>query len=307
MSFWREVLTENWSLKLTAIFLAFVLWLVVRGDPGTERVITVPLEIRVPPNTVIVNERPNSVDVTVRGASSYVWFGQSTSPACVIDLEEAGEGEHIVPLTEANVRIARTAGIDVISVRPARISVVLEKTASKEVPIVAPIRGDPAEGFEIYGQSWSPNSILITGPRSRVAAIGQIATEGISVAGQRQPLRTFVNLNIPDSSIHTAKFSPVEVNIEIGPRRRLDVVTGVPVRAEEEGVLVEPGTVSVRVLTPLSRQQKLTAADFAATVSAIELDAGKEVAKVRPEVVLKTLDPATVIKDVQPALVTIRR
>jgi hypothetical protein len=76
----------------------------VRGDPGAASVITVPLEIRIPRNVEITNERPRSVEVTVRGTASSPWFGQP-SPSCVIDLQSAEEGQHVAPLTPDNVRI----------------------------------------------------------------------------------------------------------------------------------------------------------------------------------------------------------
>src|SRR5437867_5657552 len=37
----KDMLMENWGLKLTAIFLAFMLWVAVHGDPGVERIISV--------------------------------------------------------------------------------------------------------------------------------------------------------------------------------------------------------------------------------------------------------------------------
>jgi hypothetical protein len=42
MRFLIGLLFENWGLKLTAVLLAVVLWLVVRGDPNAERVISRP-------------------------------------------------------------------------------------------------------------------------------------------------------------------------------------------------------------------------------------------------------------------------
>jgi len=72
-----KLLLENWTLKLTALFMAYVLWLLVRGDPGAMRVLSVPLEIRVPRNFEITSERPTTVDVTVRGSSATIAFSMS--------------------------------------------------------------------------------------------------------------------------------------------------------------------------------------------------------------------------------------
>jgi YbbR domain-containing protein len=152
----QEYLLENWSLKLTAILLSLILWLFVRGEPGPERVVAVPLEVQVPRHMEIINERPTSIEVTMRGAAfSNMWFSQPL-PTCIIDLQGSQEGEHTINLTPDNVKIPKGSGIEILQVNPARVTLVLEKTISKEVPLSVPVRGEPARGFEIYGRSSKP-------------------------------------------------------------------------------------------------------------------------------------------------------
>ena len=81
----KDFFVENWGLKLTALFLSFILWLMVHGDPGTERNIMIPLEIRLPGEMVITNEdRPSFVEVSVRGSLANGGFGQP-SLRCLIE------------------------------------------------------------------------------------------------------------------------------------------------------------------------------------------------------------------------------
>ena len=99
----KDFFVENWGLKLTALFLSFILWLMVHGDPGTERNIMIPLEIRIPRDMVITNEdRPSLVEVTIRGPLASGGFGQP-SLICLLDLPTAPEGERLVPLTPQNI------------------------------------------------------------------------------------------------------------------------------------------------------------------------------------------------------------
>src|SRR5262245_29664719 len=153
MKWLRAFLTTNWELKLTATILAFILWVAVHGETSGERTIMVPLEIQnTPRNTVITNDRPASVELTIRGSQANVWLG-ATVPACIIDLRGADEGERIIPLTPANVRIPRGAGLEVLAVSPPRVTLVLERASSKTVPIRAALDGDVAPGFQIYSTS----------------------------------------------------------------------------------------------------------------------------------------------------------
>lgn len=304
-----DLLVVNWELKLTALMLAFLLWLAVHGDPSGEKIITVPLEIHnTPRDLVITNERTTAVELTIRGSLGNAWFGGAL-PSCVINLEGAEEGERIVPLTATNLRIPRGAGLEVVAIQPPRVRLVLEKTESKSVPIRAATEaaGLPAD-LEVYSISVSPSTVVLTGPRSHIVPLKEVSTEAITLAGQKESLRTFVHLNIPDAMIHTTPVRPVEAYVEIGPRRKLRLITEVPVVAEDGEITVTPSKVSLRVLVPIGYKGSLTGANFSATVSLRNVDPSTVVARVRPEVnPTSQLDPAVRITEVIPALVTVRR
>jgi YbbR domain-containing protein len=308
MKFIREmihVLLENWTIKLTALILAFVLWAVVRGEPGAERVITAPLEVTIPANMQITNDRPNSVDVTVRGLNP--WFVQ-TIPSCIVNLQTAGEGEHIVPLTPENIRVPRSPGIEIVGIRPARIVVDLERVVAKQVSVSIAVRGDTAPGYDVYNKSVTPSKVLISGPRSHVAGIAEISTEAVPLTGRTAPFRTAVNLNVKDTIVHTTPAGPVLVDIEIGVHRRTVLIRKVPIAADEPGFSVTPRWVSVTVLVPDNFQGKLDAQDFTATAVVRGLASPINAAKVKPDIKCTVqLDPAIVVTEVQPAEVIVRK
>jgi YbbR domain-containing protein len=303
----REMLLENWTLKLVAVLLAWILWLFIRGDTGAERVITVPLEVRIDRNMEITNERPTSVDVTLRGNTSNMGLAQSV-PACVVELLGASEGEHVLPLTFDNIRLPRASGLEVLKVSPARVELVLEKTVSKEVPVEVPIQGAPADGFDVYSKSASPALVVVTGPRTHVDKLRQVMTEPVSVAGRRQPEQIFANLNIKDNFIRTSSSGPVQVNIVVGPRRRTVIVRDIAVILDSPDYGSSPRTVAASLLVPVSLEEKITAADLVATVSTRRLNPEAMPVRVRPNVVFAiAVDPAIVIREVIPPDVLIER
>jgi len=308
MKWLRSFLTTNWQLKLTAVILAFILWVAVHGETSGERIITVPLEIQnTPRNTVITNDRPTSVELTIRGSVANVWFG-ATVPACVIDLRGTGEGERIIPLTPANVRIPRGAGLEVLAVSPPRVTLVLERTSSKTVPIRAALEGDVAPGFQIYSISVTPQNVILTGPRSHLVPITHVSTETIPIQAQRQTLRTFVHLNIPDPMIQTSQVRPVEVNLEVGEHRRTYTISQVPIVVDDPSVTVHPARVALQLLVPVSLKKNPTPADFTATVSSRDLAESSPEGRVKPQVhPVAGLSPAVVIKEVIPPMVAVRR
>jgi YbbR domain-containing protein len=307
MRFFRELILENWGLKLLSVFLALVLWFFVRGDPGAERIITVPLEIRIPTAMEITSERPTSVDVTVRGNTTNSWFGQSV-PTCIVNLENAGEGLHSITLGPQNVRIPGASGLEVIKINPPRISLSLEKTVSKEVTVLVATRGEPAAGFEVYGKLCNPSSVILTGPRSHVEKIQGMTTEIVSLAGQKQSLRSFANLEIHDNLLRTIPVGPIEVNIELGVQRRTVIIDRVPLEIDDDAYVAVPARVSVEVLVPETFKQDPAAGDIKVTVSLSGSAPPQLPAKVKPTASFaKPLDPAIIIKEVIPSEVTVRK
>ena len=306
MKRFKEILFENWSLKLTALLLALVLWLFVKGEPGPARVVAVPLEVQLSRNMEITNERPASVEVTMRGAAfSTMWFSQPM-PTCIVNLQGAGEGEHTVTLTPENVRIPKGTGIDILQVNPVRVRLVLEKTVSKEVPILVPIKGEPPRGYEIYGKSSKPAATLITGPRSHVDQTNEVQTEPINISGQKQAIRSFVNLNIKDNTLRASAPEPVQVDIQVGARRRTYTISHVPVRADNPSFVASPNEILLRVTAPVAMEKELSANDFSATVATRNLDPSKLPMRVKLLVTVSGgLNGTVIIKDVEPSEVIV--
>lgn len=302
-----QVLLENWALKLTAVFLALILWLVVRGDPGAERVVTIPLEVGIANNMEIVNDRPNAVDVTLEGFSSNMWLIQQMS--CNVDLRTSGEGEHIVPLTPENINLPHTAGLTIVGIRPARIIVDLERTIARRVPVSVATSGDPARGYDVYTKSATPPMVLVSGPRTHIEDIKEVSTESVPLSEETSPIRTYVNLNIPDALVHTTPFGPIRVDIEIGIHRKTVTIRNVPVVADQPGVTVLPSRVTVQLLVPANYEKQITPADLSATAAVAGLDESRSEGKVSPQVKFTNAadSAAIIIKEVQPPEVTIRR
>jgi hypothetical protein len=304
--FIKATLLENWSLKATAALLSLILWLFVRGEPGPERVVSIPLEIQVPRHMEITNVGPASVAITMRGAAfSNMWFGQSL-PACIVDMQGSSEGLHLISLTPENIQSPKGSGVEVLQVNPARISLLLERTVSKEVAIVVPIRGDPPSGFEIYGKTLKPASTTITGPRSQIEPIQDIPTEAVSINGQKQSTRFFVNLNPKENMVRTSTSSPVQVDIQIGPRRKLYTIEAVPLAIDNPALSTTPWQVTVRVLAPITGQQELVPGNLKAMVVTKGLDLSNLPVKASPKVrICNNLDGSILVKDIQPPEVTV--
>ena len=298
----------DWPLKLASIFIALTLWLFVRGETGQERVIAMQLEVRKPQQMETVSQLPASVEVTIRGSSvSNTWFGQ-LPPTCVVDLQNAFEGEHIVTLTSDNIRMSQWRGVEILRIAPARLTITLETTVSKEVPIIVPIDPLPSKGFEIYDKITRPLSVIITGAKSRIASITEVETTPVSLEEHQKSGRFFANLNLQDSSIRTSVENPIQVEVLIGPVRRLHTINKIPVIVEGGNYSFTPEQVSVQILAPPEYIESVSVEDFHAVVRAGAFDdahlptPGKLTLQM-----LKGSDGAAVIRAINPPEITIHR
>jgi hypothetical protein len=304
----KELLLKNWNLKATALFLALILWIFVRGEPGPERIVTVPLEVRVPRQMEIINKRPSSIEVTMRGAPiSNLWFSQPL-PTCVIDLQAVGEGEHVVPLTPDNIKISKGSSIEVLQVNPARVTIILEPTVSKEIPVVVPMKGELLKGFEIYGKYSKPSAIIISGPRSQIAAMREVRTTPVSLEGRNRPNRFFVDLTLKNSSIRTSVQNPILVEVTIGPARELHTIQGVPITIDNNSYITTPKQIEIQVLTTPDSIPNITPKNFLASVKTPSPETGSLPIRVKPTVqILHDFEGALLIKAIHPSEVTLQR
>ncbi len=104
----KDMILENWHLKLMAILLAGILWLFIQGEPGTVTTVTAPVQVQVPGGMEISRGLPSTVQVIIRGT-----VGDLT---CNINLQNTQEGETRVTLTRDNIRSPKGLGIEVIEV-----------------------------------------------------------------------------------------------------------------------------------------------------------------------------------------------
>jgi hypothetical protein len=180
----------------------------------------------------------------------------------------------------------RTTGVEVVALRPARVTIVLERTTSKEVP-VNPALGEPPAGYEIYSWSVFPRTVVITGPRTQVDRVREVQTERVPLENAREPFRTWVQLNIADPDLHSNQAGPLEVGVDLGPRRTTHTVAQIPVVIDDETLTVAPPRISVTILAPAVLADALKPEDFVAIVPAQAIEPSAESARIKPNVTLK--------------------
>jgi YbbR domain-containing protein len=217
------------GLKVLAIALAVLFWLTVAGEHVVERSLRVPLEFRNIPHALeIVGDPPDNVDVRVRGSSAVLSRLQAGEIVAVLDLSAARAGARLFHIRNDEVRAP--FGVEVAQVVPATLSLELEKSAKRTVPIVPAVEGEPSPGFVIGRVSSEPATVEILGPDTRVRQIADATTEPVSVAGAHGRVRDVVTVGVIDSSVRLAQPQSATVVVEVWPAPVERQLTEVPVR-----------------------------------------------------------------------------
>jgi YbbR domain-containing protein len=240
----------NLPLKALSVGIAVLLWLFVAGDETVERGLRVPLEFQqLPAGVEMIGEAPSLVDVRVRGGTTALSQLDSSDVVAQLDLKAARVGRHLYQITPEQVRVP--FGVQVVQVVPPSVALAFEVSASKEVPVVPEIEGDPVPGFVVGKVAVDPPTVQVVGPQSAISRVTEAVTEPVTVAGARTTVRDSVTIGFVDPSLRlkTPRLAQVTVEVNPGPVER--TVMGRPVHLLNIGANLvaraEPNTVDVVV------------------------------------------------------------
>lgn len=284
------------GLKLLSIVLASLIWLVVSGEQIVERALRIPLEFtNLPADLELVGDTPDLVEVRVRGSSGALSRVAAGELIAVLDLRTARPGRRLFHLTGADVRAP--FGIEVVQIAPSNVSIVFEPSATKVVPVVPEVDGEPLDGYVVHTVSAEPATVEVVGPASAVTRLTEAMTEPISVTEAASTIVEEVNMGVADPSVRLVSPGRAKVTVNIGRAPAEWAITGIPVRPRTAGVQITPSTVTVFVRGPRElRASRIE--DYEATVDTEGLQKGTFQLPVRitppPRVGVVSIEPPIV-------------
>jgi YbbR domain-containing protein len=209
---------RNFWLKVLAVLVASGLWFVVAGEHMVERSLRVPLEFRnIPDGMEIVGDPPASVDVRLRGSSGTLSKLQPGEVVVVLDLRSARKGLRLFHLqTDA---VDRPYGVTVAQVQPPTLSLDLQPTSSRVVPVKPALDGEPAPGYVVRSVQCNPAKVEIVGPEEHLRQTPEAITEPVNIDGARAAVRDTVNIGVARTTVRLRTPQSARVVVEIGPAR----------------------------------------------------------------------------------------
>lgn len=225
----RKILFDNLALKLIALVLATILFLIVKSEGGSLTTLDVPLKIQVPEGFVLVNEPTEAAAVRLKGNWSTL-KDLGVEELGVLELSPSPvEGRSDLTLKLQGLTLP--SGIIAVGIDPPTVTIELERLARRTVPVAADraLSGAPPVGYQLGEVRSEPSEIDIVGPTSVVEMVNRVFVEPIDLSGRTSSFKAerFV---LPDRrAIQIEGNDRVSVSVEIITRSRELVVKGIPI------------------------------------------------------------------------------
>ena len=227
----KSILGENLSLKLISLILAVLLELYFySADNSIKAVLSASVEVKGLPENMMVVNFPNGNQVIpsrveLRGPRPLI--EQVRASALKFSVEYPKDQPPIYTALLNTRQLGLPSGVEVTDVNPATVTIEVEKTRSKEVPIAVDREGEPEKGYRLESVVVQPPTVRVTGAARIVEPLVSVSTQEVDVSALTETKRMEVLLHAPSPLVTLAsKTASVEAKIvAIQAERSFDGIT----------------------------------------------------------------------------------
>ena len=217
---------KDWWLKLVALVAAVVLWLFARLEREYTRELKLGLDMSLlPTEYVVVEQNVDSVSVEIRGKGRYLVQLGKFEPRIVLPLVSMREGRERLRIGPENVNLPEQ--IEVRSLDPYQIELVIERRAKRKVTVIVRSDGIPAEGFAISDIDYD-KTVDLYGTKEVVSTFSHLFSEPLNVDGVSESFSTKLVIQVPDTAGLATEPSSILVKVRVEPETTV-VLSNVPV------------------------------------------------------------------------------
>lgn len=228
-----DKLPKNLVPKLVSLFFAIFLWYFVVGEDKIDTTVYVPLEItNLPQDLIISNQFRKQIEVTVNGPRGLVRSVSSQHITRPVDLTNATPGSHVIKNTPETIKLPK--GIQVQNVRPANITLTIDRLIKKELPIKPVLTGNVASGYEVEAFVAKPPTLGLTAPASTLENEVFLLTEQIDISGKKASFSTQVPLDVKEKITELIGEPIISVQILIREKLVTREFSGIPIELNHD-------------------------------------------------------------------------
>lgn len=246
--------SRNWTLKLSALGLAILIWISVRVEaPNRQELSGVPVRVDLADPGWALTDPPSPATVQVRfgGPARELFRMAMDRPSLVIPVDQVASGDTTVVLRNQWVRVQDRAGVVVESIQPSTVRLVLEPIERVALPPALRFRGELPSGLALSAPPLAaPVDIRVSGPRSRIASLDSVPLVSVDLSAIRTS--GVVSAGVATDELEGLQFQPLSVELEFQVEDRVErTVSGVPISLPGDSVVdgmeVLPATAAIRL------------------------------------------------------------
>jgi len=214
----RGAVTRNWPLKLAALALSVILWIVVAAEETTSELVGVRLEVDVPPTLALAKPAPAVRAIVTGPARELIKLYAAPLVIRANVPASAQPPRHPLAIGPHDIQIPRNVKVTIQDVEPREIELDVDRFARRLVPVA--FRGviEAESGFALSGRlTLTPRAVEVSGPRGIVYGIDSVFTEPIEVRGVTEAFERTVAL---DTGRALVRIAPRAITISGRVRRQ---------------------------------------------------------------------------------------
>ncbi len=170
---------------MASVCLAILVWLYVSGEQNMEVSREIPVNIKLPPDAILVEMQHPMLNVTFRGARSILQKVDFEKLQYSRDLStNLQPGKITFIVSETDIPLPKF--VSVTNILPQELTVVVDRMAEKELAVEPLLSGSPLDGFKVDGVSVSPSVVKVKGPAGVLKRSSKIGTQSVDLRGRNR-------------------------------------------------------------------------------------------------------------------------
>jgi YbbR domain-containing protein len=178
------LLTRNWPLKLAALALSIILWVLVASEETSSELVSVQVDVDLPPDLALAKPAP-PLRALVTGPGRELIKLYATPLAIRASVPNtAAPPAWRLNVAPPDIQVPRAAKVTIQDVEPRSLELSLDRLVQRDVPVALRALVEPESGFALEGRlTVTPSAVRVAGARVLVAMLDSFPTEPIEIRG----------------------------------------------------------------------------------------------------------------------------
>ncbi len=243
--------------KVQAFIFAFIfslsLWFVVNLGRDYNVTMSVPLEVtNLSDDIALSSEIPEYASVSLSG-EGWNLINVYTSPPTIL---LSAENQQVNLFDEIRQQIGAVSDLSVVQVDPIIVTIETEEKVTRKVPVISRVEISLRDQYGTLGEpSFQPDSVVITGPGSKIEEIEAWETEETEVSNVARDVSMEVDLKRPERG--GVRVEPSTILYRVDVAEFTEAEARIPIRTRNlpsgKAVTYNPSTITVRYVVPIEQ------------------------------------------------------